>query len=190
MTRKNEGIAHYELKIVLLNTAPLVYRRIMVPRDILLENLHFVIQRAMGWDDEHLHEFVIGKKRYSQDHSNRLGLSEPPVNESIVRLNGVAKPNATFKYQYDFGDCWLHEVTIEREILSETSQRLAICTGVENACPPEDCGGAYGYSNMLAIVSEPQHEEYEHMREWLGDEFDPQQFSLTTVNALLVNLTV
>ena len=189
MARNTEIVAQYELKIVLLNTDPEVWRTIRVPRDIILENLHYVIQRAMGWEDEHLHEFSIGKKRYSQPSPNMLGLSKPPVNESIVRLNGVAKPNATFRYQYDFGDCWVHEIKIEREVLSESSQRLAICTGGGNACPPEGCGGAYGYRSMLSILSDPQHEEYGERKDWLGDEFDPLRFDLAKANALLGSIS-
>ena len=147
-----------------------------------------VIQRAMGWDDEHLHEFLIGRKRYGQPDPNHLGLGEPPVSE--VRLNGVAKPNAKFRYQYDFGDDWIHEIAIERGITSEANERRAICTAGENACPPEDCGGPYGYANMLEILKDSQHEEYPHTREWLGDDFDPGQFESKNVNQGLFALKV
>ena len=190
MAGKSEQVAVYELRVKLLDVAPEVWRRVLVPRDITLENLHLVVQRAMGWDNEHLHEFQIGRKRYSRPNPNHLGLGEPPVNESIVRLNGVAKPNAKFRYQYDFGDEWIHEVAIEREIQSESNERKAICTEGENSCPPEDCGGAYGYANMLEILRDTQHEEYSHMREWLGEEFDPRNFDMQLANHGLAALKV
>jgi hypothetical protein len=168
----------YEIKITLMYLEPAIWRRVTVPKDITLGSLHAVIQVAMGWDDEHLHEFQIGKKRYGPVMSDPFGDDEAIVDEEIVHLNGVAKPRAKFIYQYDFGDDWLHEIHIEREVASATAKRKARCVAGENACPPEDCGGPAGYANMLEVLADPAHEDYDEMREWVADDFDPHRFDV------------
>lgn len=190
MLSKKTFVGLYEIKIMLMNLDPVVWRQVLVPRDITLGKLHAVIQVAMGWEDDHLHEFVIGRKRYGRRVADSFGFDDAPLDEDIVRLNGVAKPKTKFAYQYDFGDGWDHEIRIEREVESDTGKRKARCVAGEHACPPEDCGGVYGYANMLAILDDPQHEEYDETREWLGDEFDPLEFDLKTVERKLSSLKV
>jgi hypothetical protein len=182
---KQEAVKLYEVKIVLMDLAPMIWRRVSVPRDITLGDLHQVIQIAMGWEDCHLHEFFIGRKRYGPMMVDPFGFDDPAVDEDIVHLNGVAKPKAKFIYHYDFGDDWRHEIHIEREVESTSNKRQARCLAGENACPPEDCGGPYGYPNLMAILSDPQHEEHGEMREWIGDHFDPQQFDLALIDRRL-----
>src|SRR5438477_1769213 len=144
MAAKQETVKLYEIKIALMDLAPMIWRRVSVPCDITLGDLHHVIQIAMGWEDCHLHEFLIGRKRYGPVMADPFGFDDPAVDEDIVHLNGVAKPKAKFIYHYDFGDDWRHEIHIEREVESASSKRQARCLAGENACPPEDCGGPYG----------------------------------------------
>ncbi len=190
MPSKKEPASLYEIKITLLELTPEIWRLVVIPRDITLGNLHHVIQIAMGWEDNHLHEFEIGRKRYGQMIAEEFGFEDATINEDIVHLNGVAKPKAKFMYTYDFGDGWQHEIHIEREVESGSDKRQASCIAGENACPPEDCGGPFGYPDMVAILSDPQHEEYEDMREWVGEDFDPLQFDLTAVNRRLAKCKV
>ena len=180
----------YEIKITLMYLEPAIWRRVTVPKDITLGSLHAVIQVAMGWDDEHLHEFQIGKKRYGPMMPISFGFDDSPVDEDIVHLNGIAKPKAKFTYQYDFGDDWLHEIHVEREVVSETARRKARCIAGEQACPPEDCGGANGYVNMLEILADPAQEEYGEMREWMGDDFDPHHFDVALTDRRVSKLKV
>jgi hypothetical protein len=142
----------------------------------------------MGWEDDHLHEFQISKKRYGRITPDPFGFGDPPVNEEIVHLNGVAKPKAKFRYWYDFGDDWMHEIQIEREVESETGKRNARCIAGEHACPPEDCGGVPGYADMAVILVDPTHEEYGEMREWVGNDFDPMRFDRDRVDRRLSSL--
>lgn len=190
MPRAKEAVGLYEIKITLMYLDPAIWRRVVVPKDITLDHLHAVIQVAMGWEDDHLHEFQIGKKRYGRVMSDSFGLDDPPVDEEIVHLNGVAKPKAKFLYQYDFGDDWLHEIRIEREVAAETGKRKARCIAGEHACPPEDCGGVSGYSNMMEILADPAHEEYGEMQEWAGDDFDPHLFDLAKTDRRMSSLKV
>lgn len=185
MAAKNKPLMLYDIHIRLSDIEPAVWRRFSVPRDITLANLHHVIQCVMGWQDDHLHAFVIGRKRYEPVYTESIRFAPAPVDESIVRLNGVAKPKARFRYQYDFGDNWLHELVIERETAAPANEWQAICLAGENACPPEDCGGPGGYADLLEILGDPQHEQHEDIVEWLGEDFDPGRFDLAGINAHL-----
>ena len=188
MSSKKKPVALYEVKITLLNAKPAIWRRVLVPADITLGDLHRVIQIAMGWDDDHLHEFEIGKVRYGATISDIFEVGDPSLDEDSVRLNGVVMPKAKFKYWYDFGDDWKHEIRIERELDSETGRRKARCIAGAGACPPEDCGGVYGYEEMLHILADPTHEEYGEMREWVRDDFDPDYFDLARTDRRLASL--
>lgn len=185
MAVKQAAVKSYEVKIVLMDLAPMIWRRVSVPRDIKLGDLHNVIQIAMGWEDCHLHEFLIGRKRYGPMVADPFGFDDPAVDEVIVHLNGVAKPRAKFIYHYDFGDDWRHEIHIEREVELTSNKRQARCLAGENACPPEDCGGPYGYPNLVAILADPRHDEHDEIREWIGDDFDPLRFDLALINRRL-----
>jgi len=190
MASKKEAASLYEIKITLMDVSPAIWRRVTVPRDITLGKLHDVIQVAMGWDDGHLHEFLIGRKRYGPLMHDSFAFGDPLVNEDIVYLNGVLKPKAKCVYQYDFGDDWRHEIHIEREIEPDAIRRQASCIAGENACPPEDCGGPYGYLDLVSILSDPQHEEHDEMQEWTGENFDPGHFDLASTDRRLSHIKI
>ena len=185
MVTKQEAVPLYEIKITLKDIKPEIWRRVIVPRDITLGHLHRVIQIVMGWEDCHLHEFMIGRKRYGPLMDDPFSFDEPPVNEDIVHLNGVAKPKAKFDYHYDFGDDWRHEIHIEREVEATPVKRQVRCIAGEYACPPEDSGGPFHYPELMRILSDPQHEEHDRMQEWIGEDFDPLHFDPTSVNRRL-----
>ncbi|MFH1017390.1 MAG: plasmid pRiA4b ORF-3 family protein, partial [Pseudomonadota bacterium] len=88
-------------------------------------------------------------------------------------------------YEYDFGDGWEHVIDVQK--ISEPSEGVEYpaCLGGENACPPEDSGGVWGYYEKLEAVADPRHEFHEEYREWLGEDFDPDAFDLDAVNAAL-----
>lgn len=190
MSSKKESPKLYEIKITLMELTPAIWRRVLVPRDILLADLHQVIQIAMGWQDSHLHEFEIGKKRYGPLLDDPFDMDDAPLNEDIVHLNGVAKTKAKFVYAYDFGDDWRHEIRIERAVESASGQREVCCIAGENACPPEDSGGPFGYPSLLDAIADPQHEQHDEIREWMGEDFDPLRFDLASTNRRLTKLKV
>ena len=190
MAAKKAELALYEIKILLQDSEPPIWRRVRVPRDILLFDLHTVIQFAMGWQNDHLHEFVIAKKRYGEPQSDQFDFGMDVVDEGIVRLNGVAKKNAKFLYLYDFGDDWRHLIHIEREIIDPANTRSVICCDGANACPPEDIGGIYGYAEKVAILADANDPEHKEMRKWMGEDFDPSHFDLALTNQCLAGLEV
>jgi hypothetical protein len=85
--------------------------------------------------------------------------------------------NTNAKYVYDFGDEWEHSIELEDITHDKLTSMYPVCLAGERACPPEDCGGPYGYKNLLEILSDPTHESYEMMADWIGKEIDPERFN-------------
>jgi len=163
---------------------PPIWRRIQVAGDTRLGKLHHVLQVVMGWTNSHMHAFVIGDDTYGEPELDDTGDLEME-NERNVRLDKIAHKGDTLVYEYDFGDSWEHELKIEKVIPPESGARYPVCLAGERACPPEDCGGPWGYEQMLQVLNDPDHEEHEEMREWVGEEFNPERFDLGEANRQL-----
>lgn len=175
----------YQLKISLRDSEPEIWRRVLVSGGVTLKKLHRVIQEAMAWTDSHLHEFIVGKISYCEpDPEMEIGRSK---NENRFHLYEIApKAKGSFLYVYDFGDGWEHKIKVEKILdRDERYPGYSTCLGGEKACPPEDCGGIYGYYEMMEVREDPKHPEHENVIEWLGDEFDPETFDLEETNEML-----
>jgi hypothetical protein len=180
----------YQIKVTLLGTRPPIWRRLLVPAAMTLGQLHGVIQAAMGWEDCHLHEFRIGQRRFGMpDPLDRsMGLSEA-LDERKVRLcNVLGKVGAKAVYTYDFGDGWEHSLVVEKLLPPDPTFAYPLCTAGKLSGPPEDCGGIPGYYNMIEALQDPNHEQHEEMLEWVGDDLDPNAFSVELVNRRLAPL--
>jgi hypothetical protein len=164
----------YQLKATIVGTKPPVWRRLLVPKAITLFELHEVLQAAFGWWDCHLHEFEIDGARYGTDDGEGWGPS--PKSERRARLGRVAKEGTAFRYVYDFGDNWEHKLVVEKVIAAVPGATYPACTAGRRACPPEDCGGVWGYADFLAVIDDPSHPEHDSMLEWVGGAFDPNPF--------------
>jgi hypothetical protein len=109
-----------------------------------------------------------------------------------VTLAEVAlRPKQKFFYEYDFGDSWDHEILVEKIMPPERGVRYPICVAGRRACPPEDCGGVYGYADLLAIINDPSHAEHENLSAWLQEmrpNFDPDAFDIDAVNRRLAQI--
>ena len=97
----------------------------------------------------------------------------------------LKKEKEKILYEYDFGDSWEHTILLEKIVQNDTSDQLPVCLAGKNNCPPEDCGGVWGYANMIEILSDPKNEEYQDYKDWLGEEFDPALFDKEAINTLL-----
>ena len=174
----------YALKIVLLDIQPEIWRRFVVPATITLDRLHDVIQIVMGWTDSHLHQFTIGKKKYTEyRESKEDGL--PCGRYQLVDL--IKQKGRTFQYLYDFGDNWKHELTIEDNDYFDTKQSIEIlCLEGKRACPPEDIGGVHGYLRFCKIIENPDHDEHAEYKFWSGGNFDSENFNVKFVNRELI----
>jgi hypothetical protein len=174
----------YQLKIVLSDSHPPIWRRLVVPGSIKLSQLHQIFQETMGWTNSHLHDFLIEKKRYS-DPDPEFD-SGPVYSEYTHRLSDAApKKGITFSYDYDPGDGWEHEVLVEDISPAVKTIKHATCLDGERACPPEDCGGMGGYEELLETLKGPDNEERRELENWLDEEFDPESFSLADINKIL-----
>jgi hypothetical protein len=174
----------YQIKATLIGTKPPIWRRLLVPADFTLGQLHDALQVAMGWENRHLHEFRIGGQRFGvPDPDDRLMGGPDRVDEGKVRLSQVSnKVGATAQYLYDFGDNWEHTITVEKILTPEASLVYPTCTDGKFHGPPEDCGGIGGFYNFLEAIHDPNHDEHEEMLEWGGGSFDRESFSLDGVN--------
>jgi len=138
----------------------------------------------MGWMDSHLHMFIHGSESYGiPDEFGELDTQD----EKSVRLSKLlSNEGDKIMYEYDFGDGWLHDVLLERIEPFDSNMILPICLDGERSCPPEDCGGAHGYQNLLEIVTDPDHPEFSEMNEWLGNEFSAEYFDAAETTDLLL----
>ena len=172
----------FVIKVTLLGTSPPVWRRVLVHRDTTLRNLHKTLQTAMGWTNSHLHQFVFKGQKYSDP---KHGLGAGVINENRTRLGDViCTPGARLIYEYDFGDGWQHELLLEEILIGDETFR-EMCVAGARHCPPEDCGGSPGYSELLEILQDPTHPEREGIREWVGEDFAPEDFSMNEINRRL-----
>ncbi|HVC59853.1 MAG TPA: plasmid pRiA4b ORF-3 family protein [Acetobacteraceae bacterium] len=170
-----------KLKVTLIGLRPPVWRRLLVPANMTLRDLHDAIQTSMGWDDGHLHEFDIAGERFGNP-----GTTDEVANEARLTLAGVRDRGvARFKYTYDFGDDWEHLVVIEGTVARVEGQHYPACIAGKRACPPEDCGGVHGYANLLEVTADPTHPDHKEMSEWLAEDFDPEEFSVADTDARL-----
>src|SRR5690349_16792675 len=155
----------YQLKVTLRESKPPIWRRIQSPSDISLARLHQILQVVMGWTDSHLHQFIVG--------GTIIGVPDPDFgvevkNERTVKLSQVVRgEKSKFIYEYDFGDGWQHEVLVEKVLQAEPGARYPICLTGKRACPPEDCGGIWGYDDLLEAIRNPDNPEHDELREWL-----------------------
>ena len=178
----------YQLKVGLRGAKPPIWRRLEVPADISLARLHTVIQVAFGWDDGHMHAFETPYGSFGVADAELGHCAEAPVT-----LEQVAPAvNSRLCYTYDFGDDWEHDIVVEKVLDRGDAVLYPRCTGGRRAAPPDDCGGVWGYAELVEILSDPDHPEHEDRLEWLGLDdaagFDPDRFDADAVTRALSNL--
>jgi hypothetical protein len=173
----------FQFRIRLKEIDPEIWRRIEVPGGYTFWDLHVAIQDAMGWQDRHLHAFRV----LDPDNGEKVEIGIPDEEEfedgvefkagwEISIAHYFRKAGDKAEYEYDFGDGWVHEIALEKTTGIDPEARYPRCLAGERACPPEDCGGPYGYEELLEILSDKLHEQHEGMMEWLGDRFSPDEF--------------
>jgi len=177
----------YQLKITLKNIRPPIWRRVQVLSSTTLQKLHLIVQEVMGWDNYHMHQFSIVGIDYGEPQPE---YDFNVHSEKTVKLSQVVNGEKfKFSYTYDFGDDWEHEILVEKELPYSPDTKYPICITGKRACPPEDCGGPWGYADLLSIIADPSHPQYEEMTEWLGERmcksFNPNAFDIDEVNQML-----
>jgi hypothetical protein len=175
-----------QVKVTIQKGDPPIWRRLVLPLDLNLAQLHEVIQAAFGWTDSHLHQFIVGGLVYGAPEFDPESLNEHTIFEATeVQLRDFDfyhVPHPHFLYEYDFGDGWIHLVEIEALIRHQPGVKYPICTDGARHRPPEDVGGISGYAAFLEAWHDPEHEEHAANREWVGRAFDPEKFAIPATN--------
>jgi len=179
----------YLLKITLEEVHHPIWRRFVVPSNIPLNRLHDVVQSVMGWEDCHIHAFIVGKQHYLPTYaieSNPFDDGNDLPEEEYTFESLIARKGAKIKYWYDFGDSWMHEIVVESIDYTNPDWPYPICCieGVR-ACPPEDCGSTPGFVDFCEAMTDPKHPEHEEFKEWYGSKYNPDRFDLEAVNKKL-----
>jgi|SRR5579864_4311620 len=173
----------YQFKITLKESRSPIWRRIQV-KDCTLDKMHEHIQTAMGWTNSHLHHFKIGEQHFGDPVLLQENFNEMEYEDSTTtKLSDIIPQNGKrfqFTYEYDFGDSWYHEILFEGCPKEESGTKYPLCVEGERACPPEDCGGIWGYPDFVEAIQNPDHERHDELLEWIGGEFDPEAFDPTT----------
>ncbi len=177
----------YQIQIALKGFKPKIWRRLLTQSDLLLSDFHKIIQIAMGWTNSHLHQFIKNRTYYSMRmQDDDLWDDGDNVDYKKMKISDLLKnEKEKILYEYDFGDGWEHDIILEKILPCDDKIIYPICLDGKMNCPPEDCGGVWGYSDMLEILRQPDHDEYESYIEWLGEEFDPEYFDKDEINQLL-----
>jgi hypothetical protein len=182
-----DGVAAvFQIKVTLLNTKPPIWRRILVDGSTTLDGLHEVIQAAFGWWNCHLHEFEIGRTRYGVPDPD-WDFGPATLDERTARLDAVAGEGAALHYTYDFGDDWRHKVTVEKVGPVEPGTAVPDCIGGRRACPPEDCGGPWGYQDLLGSLGSRSGVSDARL-DFVSPDFDPEAFDPSDFALDLANL--
>ncbi len=172
----------YQVEIILKDSNPKIWRRILINSDVLLVDFHRIIQTTMGWTNSHLHLFDDGKCQYSPIEFE----VEDTKDSRTVKLSEIFNlEKQCLLYEYDFGDFWEHEIYLEKIIDDDEINQIPSCIDGERACPPEDCGGTFGYEELLRVMSDKKHEEYKETKTWVGRKFNSEVFDMVKTNLLL-----
>ena len=171
----------FQIKVTLMSIFPLIWRRIQT-QDCTLADLHRLLQIAMGWEFEHLYRFNIGGVEFMDFDMATDNDAQDACDTYLSDVLPARNRRPRFHYLYDFGDQWMHQLVVEERFQPEQGIKYPICVAGQRACPPEDCGGPWGYPDFVETISNADHRRHEETLEWVGGEFDPERFDLESVN--------
>lgn len=173
-------------------TKPPVWRRVKIPSYYTFEDMHEIIQSAFAWESYHLYSFsptgygsypVIQEIKEGIEDFSFSGFDDPIDAKETILAEIFVEEGQKYTYIYDFGDDWIHKITLEK-IIEEASEK-PVCLAGKGKCPPEDCGGIWGYEQLKETLSDKSHPEYEEYKEWLGledsEEWDAKEFNLKEI---------
>ena len=186
--RMSKPVEIYQIKVALRDSQPPIWRRIQVRSDITLAKLHRILQCVMGWQDSHLHQFVIQDQRYGVPDEDDAGPRETKDERKYKLGDVLPGENSQFMYDYDFGDNWQHVLMVEKTLPPQEGIQDPVCLAGARACPPEDVDGLSGYQNFLEAMKDPEHPEHGEFSEWIGGAFDPEELDVDQINQKLRNI--
>jgi hypothetical protein len=190
---KPEECRFLKLKVSLKRISPPIGRSFVISNHLTFADLHEALQVIMGWENCHLYEFTIGKRPHVRTLTGKMeediisspfgGNMEDAADFDLSFLN---RKEMKFTYTYDFGDSWEHEIIVEDANYDYSGDQLVFVLSGKRNCPQEDCGGVYGYYEILNALKNPQEQEVEYL-EWIGD-YDPEEFNFEYRNMRLAQM--
>ena len=177
----------FQIQIALKGFKPKIWRRILIPSDLFLSDFNKIIQTTMGWTNSHLNQFIKNRIFYTKRMpDDDLWDEMDNVDYKKMKITDLLKKEKEkIIYEYDFGDGWEHDIILEKILAIDDKIKYPIWLTGKMNCPPEDCGGVWGYADMLEALKQPDHEEHDSYIEWLGGEYDPEYFDKDEVNEML-----
>ncbi len=181
-----------QLNISLTHSIPLIWRQILVTKDITFFELHHIIQIVMGWDNYHMFEFDLEGYRIGEvdenEKSNGYG-SDQVLDSRDVTLNDIiSQQKDIITYMYDFGDGWRHQIKVEKFHNIDKTIKYPTCIDGQMNCPPEDCGGIHSFYHYVDVLKNKKHPEYKEITQWIGKKYNIEQFDKEKVNRKLRKL--
>ena len=174
-----QEVTTYQIRITLKETEPAVWRQLEVVSNMSLNNLAWALSLSMGWECYHLYLFEVDGREYGDIERDDMG---GWFNDRTIKIRDLVKRGIkSFKFIYDFGDGWEHNVEIGKEVQAQPDLRYPICIDGEYACPPEDCGGPGGFAEYKEALRDLKHERHQELLEWRGP-YDPTKFDIQLAN--------
>ena len=165
----------YQIRLDLKDMRPPIWRRLLLPSDLPLDIVHEIIQVAMGWSDSHLHAFTSGGLEIGDTSMDDYGMLDADETE-VVLSEVLTKVGDRLKYEYDFGDGWIHVLKLEKILPNDPDAVYPVCITGRRACPPEDVGGIWGYLDFLDAIADEGHPDHDGYLDWVGSGFDAEAF--------------
>jgi hypothetical protein len=177
-----------QIKVTLRGSQPLIWRRIQARSDTTLARFHRILQKVMGWEDAHLHRFVIHGACYGVPAQGEREARKTRDERKYMLRDVVPREGSHFAYDYDLGDYWQHILVVERTLAPKEGVLYPVCLAGARACPPEDVGGIGRYHDFLQAIANPAHPEHDDFTEWIGGAFDPEAFDPSEISQKLHKL--
>ncbi len=165
----------YQIRLDLKDIHPPIWRRLLLPSDLSLDIVHEIIQVAMGWSNSHLHAFSTGVLEIGDTSMDDYGMLDADETE-VVLSDVLTKVGDRLKYEYDFGDGWMHVLKLEKILPNDPDVVYPVCVTGRRACPPEDVGGVWGYQDFLEAIADEGHPDHDGYVDWVGPDFDAEAF--------------
>ena len=184
---KDKKYKSYIIKVTIKNTHPPVWRRLQIPAGITFHELNAIIQLAFNWSGYHLYSFEIGNLLIEIPDDIYDDFDYKVINSKRTKVDKYFDEIEKLEYTYDFGDNWIHNIQIEKVLESEEKLENPVCLKAKMASLPEDCGGPWGYEDLLDVINNPKDERYKDMKDWLEQGYSVRYDDRTYVDLNRIN---
>lgn len=176
-----------QLKIILENTKPEVWRRVLIMEGSSLRTLHYLIQDVFWWKGYHSYMFKIGDDEFSDPE---FDTGQGWLDDSKSKVGKVVEKFSEFNFIYDFGDWWSHKITFEGFVEADLKEKYPVCIDGKNAAPPEDVGGPPGFEEFKTAIKDKRHERYEEFLEWYDGGMFQKDFKVDWFDLEITNFRI